>query len=83
MKKIFTSRGRLLSCPPKLKVLLSPALAIVVCVFMLMSATSVFAQGGKVKGTVVDEKGETLPGVSVTKGYELWHHHRCRWPVQH
>jgi len=33
---------------------------------MLMSASSVFAQGGKVKGTVVDERGETLPGVSVT-----------------
>jgi len=66
MKKIFTSRGRLLSCPPKLKVLLSPPLAILVCLFMLMGATSAFAQGGKVKGTVVDEKGETLPGVSVT-----------------
>ena len=66
MKKIFTSRGRLLSCPPKLKVLLSPPLAILVCLFMLMSATSAFAQGGKVKGTVVDEKGATMPGVSVT-----------------
>lgn len=66
MKKIFTSRGWLLSCPPKLKVLLSPPFAILVCLFMLMSATFAFAQGGKVKGTVVDEKGETLPGVSVT-----------------
>jgi len=66
MKKIFTSRGRLLSCPPKLKVLLSLPLAILVCLFMLMSATPAFAQGGKVKGTVVDEKGETLPGVSIT-----------------
>jgi len=65
MKKIFTSRGRLLSCPPKLKVLLSPPLAFLVCLLMLIGSTPVFAQGGKVKGTVVDEKGATLPGVSV------------------
>src|ERR1700744_2088003 len=73
MKKIFTSRGRLRSCPPKLKVLLSPLLAFLVCLLMLLSSSPVFAQGGKslfpqggkVKGTVVDEKGQTLPGVSV------------------
>src|ERR1700742_2429710 len=65
MKKFFTCRSRLISfCPAKIKIVFSPHL-IPLLLGMLISV-SVFAQNpGKIQGTVHDERGETLPGVSV------------------
>ena len=65
MKKIFTSYGRLISCwSAKLKVIRSPHLAFMLCLLMLPAF--VFAQSAnKIQGTVLDEKGEAMPGVSV------------------
>ncbi len=65
MKKIFTSYGRLVTLfPAKLKVIRSPHLFLLVCLLML--PVFIFAQGAnKVQGTVLDERGETLPGVAV------------------
>ena len=65
MKKIFTSCGRLISlCPAKLKVIRSPHLSLLVCLLLLPAF--IFAQStNKIQGTVLDEKGDTMPGVSV------------------
>jgi TonB-linked SusC/RagA family outer membrane protein len=65
MKKLFTSHGRLITfCPAKLKLLHSFHLLLLAGMLTLSSA--VFAQtGGKIEGTVLDEKGVGLPGVSV------------------
>ena len=65
MKKIFTCCGRLVSlCPAKLKVIRSPHLFLLMCLLMLPAL--VIAQNpNKIQGTVLDEKGESLPGVSV------------------
>ena len=65
MKKIFTCCGRLISlCPAKLKVIRSPHLFLLMCLLLLPAF--IFAQGvNKIQGTVLDEKGESLPGVSV------------------
>jgi TonB-linked SusC/RagA family outer membrane protein len=67
MKKIFTSCGRLITyCPAKLKVIRSPHLVFFICLLMFMCSASVFAQStNKLQGTVLDEKGNPLPGVSV------------------
>jgi len=65
MKKIFTSYGRLIKfCSAKLKFNRSPHLALLVCFLMLTA--SVFAQtDNKVHGTVLDETGQAIPGVSI------------------
>jgi TonB-linked SusC/RagA family outer membrane protein len=64
MKKLFTSHGWLISFrPAKLKTVLSPHLALLVC--MLVFSVSAFAQNVKIKGTVLDEKSVSLPGVSI------------------
>jgi len=65
MKKIFTSCGRLITlCPAKLKVIRSPHLSLLVCLLLLPAF--IFAQStNKIQGTVLDEKGESMPGVSV------------------
>lgn len=64
MKKIFTSCGRLMKlCPAKLNVLRSPHCILIAC--MLFFSTATFAQDNKITGTVLDEKDQTLPGVSV------------------
>jgi len=64
MKKSFTCRSRLTDlCLAKIKILISPPLALLLALCLSVSA---YAQNqGKVQGTVLDEKGETLPGVSV------------------
>jgi TonB-linked SusC/RagA family outer membrane protein len=63
MKKSFTCRSRLTDlCLAKIKILISPPLALLLALCLSVSA---YAQTGKVQGTVLDEKGETLPGVSV------------------
>ncbi|MDB5153397.1 MAG: TonB-linked outer membrane protein SusC/RagA family [Mucilaginibacter sp.] len=64
MKKFFTCRSRLINfCSAKIKIVLSPHLALLLGLLM---SVSVFAQNaGKIQGTVLDEKGGTLPGVSV------------------
>jgi len=64
MKKSFTCRSRLIDlCLAKMKIMISPHLALLLALLM---SVSVYAQNaGKVQGTVLDEKGETLPGVSV------------------
>src|ERR1041385_8551222 len=64
MKRSFTCRSRLISlCLAKIKIIISPHLALLLALVM---SVSVYAQNqGKVQGTVMDEKGETLPGVSV------------------
>src|SRR5438067_675493 len=64
MKKFFTCRSRLIDlCLAKMKIIISPHLALLLALLM---SVSVYAQNaGKVQGTVLDEKGETLPGVSV------------------
>jgi len=64
MKKSFTCRSRLIDlCLAKMKIIISPHLALLLALLM---SVSVYAQNaGKVQGTVLDEKGETLPGVSV------------------
>ena len=69
MKKSFTCRSRLTDlCLAKIKILISPPLALLLA---LCLSVSVYAQTGKVQGTVLDEKGGTLPGVSVKlKGTE-------------
>jgi len=69
MKKSFTCRSRLTDlCLAKIKILISPPLALLLALCLTVSA---YAQSGKVQGTVLDEKGETLPGVSVKlKGTE-------------
>jgi TonB-linked SusC/RagA family outer membrane protein len=64
MKKTFTSYGRLVTLwSAKLKIIRSPQLALLAC--LLMFSASVFAQGSKIQGRVVDEKGESMPGVSI------------------
>ncbi|WP_259069291.1 SusC/RagA family TonB-linked outer membrane protein [Mucilaginibacter sp. X4EP1] len=71
MRKFFTCRSRLLNFySAKIKIVFSPHL-LPLLLGVLISA-SVFAQNpGKIQGTVYDEKGETLPGVSVAlKGTE-------------
>lgn len=69
MKKSFTCRSRLTDlCLAKIKILISPPLALLLALCLSVSA---YAQTGKVQGTVLDEKGGTLPGVSVKlKGTE-------------
>jgi len=69
MKKSFTCRSRLTDlCLAKIKILISPPLALLLALCLSVSA---YAQSGKVQGTVLDEKGGTLPGVSVKlKGTE-------------
>ncbi len=64
MKK-FTSHGGLIKlCPPKLKLCLSPHLAMLMV--MLFFSASVFAQStSSIRGTVLDETGAALPGVNV------------------
>ncbi|MFI5158998.1 MAG: SusC/RagA family TonB-linked outer membrane protein [Sphingobacteriales bacterium] len=64
MKKFFTSYGRLVTLwSAKLKIIRSPQLVLLAC--LLIFSTSVFAQGGKIQGTVLDEKGDSMPGVSI------------------
>lgn len=64
MKKIFTSRSRLsYLCPAKIKIFISPHWIVLVALFLSLSAAA--QNAGKVQGTVTDDKGETLPGVSV------------------
>jgi TonB-linked SusC/RagA family outer membrane protein len=64
MKKFFTCRSRLINfCSAKIKIILSPHVALLLGLLM---SVSVFAQNAsKIQGIVVDEKGEALPGVSV------------------
>jgi len=65
MKKLFTSHGRLNAfCSAKLKILRLTHVALMVCMLMLPALT--FAQAtNTIKGTVSDEKGAPLPGVSI------------------
>jgi len=65
MKKLFTSYCRLIVfCSAKLKIPCPPVLAIIAG--LLLFSASVFAQGTNlIKGSVMDEKGEPLPGVSI------------------
>src|SRR5882757_2656558 len=64
MKKFFTCSSRLIKFrSAKIKIILSPHL---VFILGLLMSVSVYAQNqGKIQGTVLDEKGGTLPGVSV------------------
>ncbi len=65
MKKLFTSHGRLIAfCSTKLKILHFPFLTVMTG--LLLFSASVFSQGTHaIKGTVLDEKGAGLPGVSI------------------
>lgn len=64
MKKSFTCRSRLIDlCLAKMKITISPHLALLLA--LLLSVSAYAQNAGKVQGTVLDEKGGTLPGVSV------------------
>lgn len=63
MKKPFTNRSRLLKfCTAKMRYARSPHLVILLLLTLL--SVSAYAQN-KVTGTVRDDKGETMPGVSI------------------
>lgn len=64
MEKLFTYQGRLICFRPAcFKIIISPHW---VCFLALLFSLSVKAQtAANIRGTVTDEKGETLPGVSV------------------